>query len=163
MLPLLPEEKEWEKYRSFTITNEQMVYEYLRLIKKQDLNGLLKLFAEDAIVHEPFSKEQERGLRGKDEIENFMRITIMASKGIEGSIEFIGDYNYNDGSGKLESEKESSKITALVTFEDEGLLKVKFQFRFAILMELMEDQYGLAMTLPSKKIKELEISFVNDF
>ncbi len=163
MIPLLPEEKEWEKYQAFTITNEQMVYEYMKLIKNQDLSGLLRLFTWNAIVHEPFSKEQESGLKGKDTIENFMRITLMANKGAEDSIEFVNDYNHDDGSGKLESEKESNEITALVTFHDEGLLKVRFHFKFAIVIEMMEDRHGLTMSLPSKRIKELEISFINDF
>lgn len=71
---------EWEKYRSKTVSNGQMVYDYFRLIDKSDLEGLLNLFADDAIVYEPFSQEAD-GLRGRNAIRDFIRITIMADSG----------------------------------------------------------------------------------
>lgn len=71
---------EWEKYRSKTVSNGQMVYDYFRLINKSDLEGLLNLFADDAIVYEPFSQEAD-GLRGRNAIRDFIRITIMADSG----------------------------------------------------------------------------------
>lgn len=44
-----------------------MVYDYFRLIYRKDPEGLMRLFAEDSIVYEPFSKEKG-GLRGKAEM-----------------------------------------------------------------------------------------------
>ena len=143
---------EWEKHHARTVSNEQMVYDYFKLIDKKDLEGLMRLFAEDTIVYEPFSKE-EAGLRGKAAIRDFLRITIMASAGADRVIEFAGDV------GKTE-QRETNEITALVTFNGDGALKGRFNFRFVIEIEVLEDNRGFSMTLPSKKIKELRIRII---
>jgi ketosteroid isomerase-like protein len=143
---------EWEKHRAQTVSNEQMVYDYFRLIDKKDLEGLLRLFAEDVIIYEPFSKEGG-GLRGKDAIKDFLQITIMANAGTSREIEFTSD------SSKTE-QRETSEITALVTFQGDGALKGKFSFKFVIEIEVLEDSRGFSMTLPSKKIKELRIQII---
>ena len=54
------------------VGNESIVYEYFRLIKNKDINGVLDLFADDAIIYEPFSKVDE-GLKGKGSIRPFLR------------------------------------------------------------------------------------------
>jgi ketosteroid isomerase-like protein len=146
---------EWEKHHAKTVSNEQMVYDYFRLIDKKDLEGLLRLFAEDAIVYEPFSKE-ESGLRGKAAIQDFLQITIMADAGTNRVIEFTN--GHHDG-GKTEK-RETSEITALVMFQGNDVLKGKFHFKFVIVIEVLEDSRGLSMTLPSKKIKELLIQII---
>ncbi len=53
------------KHRPAT-TNEEIVYEYFRRIKKKDIDGVLDLFANDAIIYEPFSNI-EGGLKGKSD------------------------------------------------------------------------------------------------
>ncbi len=140
------------KHRSETVSSEQMVYDYFRLIDKKDLEGLLRLFAEDAIVYEPFSKEGG-GLRGKAAIRDFLQITIMASAGTDRVIEFAGDASKTEDS-------ETNEITALVTFRGDGMLKGRFNFMFVIEIEVLEDRRGFSMTLPSKKIKELHIQII---
>lgn len=145
----------WEKHHAETVSNEQMVYDYFRLIDKKDLKGLLRLFAEDAIVFEPFSKE-EGGLRSKESIQDFLHITIMVNAGTDRVIEFAD--GYRDG-GETEG-KETDQITALVTFKGDGVLKGIFNFRFVIEIEVFEDKRGFSMTMPSKKIKELCIQII---
>jgi hypothetical protein len=45
------------------LDNEDLVYEYFRLTLRKDIRHLLDLFTEDAIIHEPFSKQEDSGLK----------------------------------------------------------------------------------------------------
>ena len=45
------------------LDNEDLVYDYFRLTLKKDIHHVLDLFTEDAIIHEPFSKQEESGLK----------------------------------------------------------------------------------------------------
>lgn len=132
-----------------------MVFDYFRLIERKDIEGLLRLFADDAIVYEPFSKEKA-GLKGKATIRDFLLVTIFADPGTYQIIEFSNGYLE---STKLEG-KETDEISAIVTFGSEGILKGKFHFKFIIEIEVLEDKNGLNMTMPSKRIKELRIEIM---
>lgn len=138
-----------------TVSNKQMVYDYFRLTDKKDLEGFLRLFSEDAIVFELFSKE-EGGLKGKAAIQDFLQITIMASAGAERVIEFIDEYY----EGAKTEDIETNEITALVTFQGDGTIKGKFHFKFVIEIEVLEDNRGFSMTTPSKRIQELRIQII---
>jgi ketosteroid isomerase-like protein len=78
---------EHDEIYSSMLVNKSIVYEYFRLIKYKDIHGLLSLFADDAIVHEPFSNIPE-GLQGKAAIEPFLEIAMMASNGLTPKIKF---------------------------------------------------------------------------
>jgi hypothetical protein len=95
------------------LINEQMVNNYFYLISKRDVRGLLELFADDAVVNEPFSNVRE-GLRGKSAIEHFLKVAVMANAGMRKTIEFTN--------------KSEDSITALVTFERGDTIKGKFTF-----------------------------------
>jgi hypothetical protein len=115
------------------LTNEQMVHRYFDLITKRDVQGLVDLYTEEAIVYEPFSNMRD-GLHGMTAIGNFMRIVVMANAGLRReSIRFI--------------EKTKDSITALVVFERGGSIQGKLRFTFAI-----DANAG-------KKIKTLRIQF----
>lgn len=45
---------------SMRLAYEDLVYEYLRLTLRKDIRHLLYLFAEDATIHEPFTKLKDR-------------------------------------------------------------------------------------------------------
>ena len=45
------------------LDNEDLVYDYLRLTLRKDIRHVLDLFTEDAIIHEPFSKPEDSGLK----------------------------------------------------------------------------------------------------
>jgi ketosteroid isomerase-like protein len=120
------------------LSNEQMVNEYFRLISKNDVWGLLKLFSDDAVVYEPFSKVQ-RGLHAKTAIENFLKVSIMASEGLKKTISF--------------QDRNEDSITAQVVFERGGQLTGKFAFHFVI--ESIPANFG------HKKIKSLKIRFID--
>lgn len=145
----------WRENNVRTVSNEQMVYDYFKFIDRKDLGSLLRLFAEDAIVYEPFSNEEE-GLKGKDVIQDFLLITILADAGTYRTIEFSN--GYHDG-GKTEG-KETDEISAVVMFGSNSAMKGKFNFKFIIETEVLENRRGLSMTIPSKRIKELHIQIM---
>src|ERR1700739_2791804 len=66
-----------------------IVYEYFRLIGTKDIYRLLDLFMDDAIIHEPFSKSEDGNgrLQGKNAIESFLRVAMMASAGLREEVE----------------------------------------------------------------------------
>jgi hypothetical protein len=45
------------------LDNEDLVYDYFRLTLRKDIRHVLDLFTEDAIIHEPFSKPEDSGLK----------------------------------------------------------------------------------------------------
>ena len=45
------------------LDNEDLVYDYFRLTLRKDIRHVLDLFTEDAIIHEPFSKPVDSGLK----------------------------------------------------------------------------------------------------
>lgn len=95
-------------------TNEQIVNEYFRLIGERDVNGLLELFAEDAVVYEPFSNLD--GLKGKSSIKHFLKVAVMANAGMHRTIRF--------------DENTAESIVAIVTFERGDTVKGRFAFTF---------------------------------
>jgi ketosteroid isomerase-like protein len=116
--------------RMVLLNNEQLVNNYFQLITKKDVEGLLDMFAEDAIVYEPFSNA-DRGLLGKSAIEPFLNVVVMANAGLRRTIEFI--------------DRSKDNITALATFQRGGTIRGKFAFKF-----VMGD---------GRKIKMLTITF----
>lgn len=113
------------------LTGEQIVNHYFHLIGKKDVQGLLDLFAHDAVVYEPFSNVQN-GLQGKSSIEYFLKVTVMANAGMRRTIEFV--------------DRSVDSITALVTFERGDTIKGRFTFNFIL-------------TEAGRKIKVLTIRF----
>lgn len=122
------------------LSNEQMVNRYFQLVGNRDVHGLLDLFADDAIIYEPFSNVQN-GLQGKTAIENFLKVAVMANTGMNRTITFIEE---DDKNKKLQEGEES--IAALVTFERGDNVTAKFTFHFV-------------MTPVGRKIKMLKIQF----
>src|SRR5919199_6413677 len=104
--------------------NEDIVFEYFKLIKKKDIGNLMDLFAPDAIVYEPFSKITG-GLKGKRAIESFLRVAIMANYTLQHQIVLEKEANsnepksdYNKGSSnKSVNNNNTNVITALIKFE----------------------------------------------
>jgi len=45
------------------LDNEDLVYDYFRLTLRKDIRHVLDLFTEDVIIHEPFSKPEDSGLK----------------------------------------------------------------------------------------------------
>lgn len=114
-------------------TGDGVINEYFRLITNRDIADILALFDEDAVVYEPFSKEN--GLHGSEVIRNFLKVAFMANSGLNRAIKF-------------ESITED-KAVALLTFERGDSIEARFSFLF------VTDQ-----ATGQKKIRELRIQFI---
>ena len=97
--------------------NEIIVKEYFRRIKSRDVEGILELFSDDAVIHEPFSRA--RRLFGKTEIKPFLKSVIMANEGLQ--------YEIN-----IERQKNNhmNNFVALVIFRKGHEINSRFTFSF---------------------------------
>lgn len=118
-------------------TNKDLVMEYFNLISSRDLGRLLALFADDAVVYEPFSREE--GLHGRGEIEPFLKVVLMANAGLDREITF--PQNEQEG-----------EITVQVRFRRGGMVKGNFTFATTA----AQTERGA-----EKRIKVLKIQFSN--
>lgn len=126
------------------LVNKSIVYEYFKLIKDKNINRLLNLFADDAIIHEPFSNI-DGGLKGKSAIKPFLEIAMMANEGMQQEIEFEKP--------RISNHNNKNQVTVLVTFERGGRVHARFTFELAT-----ESDYN--MKYHRKKIQTLRIEFI---
>ena len=115
------------------LTNEEIVYQYFKLMENNDLYAILDLFGHDAVVHEPFSKV--KGLHGRSEIEPFLKVAMMANSNLKRVVDID------------KPTRKSNEVTAYVTFEKGDKVKGRFIFEF-------EDSAA------GKKIRSLHIKFL---
>ena len=97
--------------------NGIVVKEYFNRIKSRDIEGLLELFSDDAVIHEPFSRA--RRLFGKTEIKPFLKSVIMANEGLQYDIN-IERQKYNH----------ANNFVALVIFRKGHAINSRFTFSF---------------------------------
>lgn len=97
--------------------NEIIVKEYFSRIRSRDIDGLLELFSDDAVIHEPFSRA--RRLFGKTEIKPFLKSVIMANEGLQYEI-------------KIERQKANpvDNFVAFVIFRKGNTINSRFTFSF---------------------------------
>ena len=157
---------EYDPIYSSTLVNKSVVYEYFRLVKDHDIDELLLLFTDDAVIYDPFSSISG-GLWGKDAIKPFLEIAMMANSGLEYKIVVHGPYtggDNNNNSANMErcnndddEDNISNKITALVTFQRGDSIRARFTFE-AVVPVLTE----ATKTINSlkKKIQRLNIQFI---
>jgi hypothetical protein len=100
------------------------IYEYFRLIKNKDINKLLDLFTDDAIIYEPFSNVHG-GLRGRSAIRPFLEIAFMANDGLQHKIEIEQKKQQQQQSN---TDKED-QVTAVVTFQRGEIIQARFTFQ----------------------------------
>jgi len=125
--------------------NESIVYEYFRLIKSKDINGVLNLFTDDAIIYEPFSNI-DGGLKGKGSIRPFLDVVMAATDDMRHEIEFEKTQDAN--------KEDDQAVAALVTFERGG----KTQARYIFELTSRQEQYDY--TDVGKKIQILHIEYI---
>lgn len=95
-------------------TNEQLVMEYFKRISLNDIDGLLKLFSNNATIFQPFSKS---AIVGKSQIEPFLKTVLMANNGMQTEVRI--ERNRGD----------NTQLTVFVTFLKSAILKGKFTFK----------------------------------
>ena len=118
--------------------NEIIMKGYFRRIKSRDVEGILELFSDDAVIHEPFSRA--RRLFGKTEIKPFLKSVIMANEGLQYEINIERQKNNH-----------TNNFVALVIFRKGHEINSRFTFSF--------DNSGKS-TLYGK-IKSLLIEFID--
>lgn len=125
-------------YQQNRNNNEIIVKEYFSRIKSRDVEGLLDLFSDDAVIHEPFSRA--RCLFGKSEIKPFLTSVIMANEGLQYEI-------------KIERHKNNhiDNFIAHVIFRKVHAINSRFTFSF--------EDTGRSNT--NGKIKSLLIEFLD--
>lgn len=136
--------RKYRKTGTSILINENTVYEYFKLIKDKDINRLLDLFTDDAIVFEPFSNIHG-GLKGKKTIKPFLEVVVMANDGLQHEIEFEQQ--------QQGSTDNKDQVEALVTFERGRRVRARFTF------ELVPAREGYD-SLNLKKIQSLQIQFI---
>ena len=62
------------------------IYSYFRAIKEKDIDKLVDMFEDDAVIQEPFSKEAQ--LRDKRNFKSFFQIVCMANEELEHDLFF---------------------------------------------------------------------------
>jgi hypothetical protein len=125
------------------LTDKEIVVRYFRCMGSKDLEGMLELFDHDAIVYEPFSKEE--ALYGLSAIEPFLKVAMMANSELRRTVKIERPENPGNN---------HNTIVALVSFEKGEKLKGRFTFEFT-------DNYKNNNTnvYKGKKIKSLHIEF----
>ena len=118
--------------------NEIIVKEYFSRIKSRDIEGLLELFSDDAVIHEPFSRA--RRLFGKTEIKPFLKSVIMANEGLQYEINIERQKNNH-----------TNNFVVLVIFRKGHEINSRFTFSF--------DNSGKSTIYG--KIKSLLIEFID--
>ena len=118
--------------------NGIVVKEYFNLIKSRDIEGVLELFSDDAVIHEPFSRA--RRLFGKTEIKPFLKSVIMANEGLQYEINIERQKNNH-----------TNNFVALVIFRKGHEINSRFTFSF--------DNSGKSNIYG--KIKSLLIEFID--
>lgn len=121
-------------------SREIIVNQYFSRIKSSDIEGLLALFSDDAVIREPFSKA--RTLVGKSEIKSFLSSAIMANEGLQYHIDIDG-----------KTSKPLDNLVALVLFRKGDAINSRFTFGF-------EDANN-SNTNRKTKIKSLVIEFLD--
>ena len=152
--------------KKFVYNNEDIVFEYFKLIKNKDIEGLMELFAPDAIVYEPFSKITG-GLKGKRAIESFLRVAVMANDTLQHQIVLEKEANLDEpksdyrGSSNNKSDNNNNNInliTALVKFEKGDSVKARFTFELA--SDNSGNDNGATAGQKYNRIKTLHIQFL---
>lgn len=111
---------------------EEVVRRFFMLIESKNVDALLNLFDNDAVVSEPFSRAEN--LIGRSEIEPFIKIALMANTDLRREIEI-----------EKPADGHNNQLSALVTFEKGGKVNGRFTFE-------LDPESG--------KIKRLKIQFV---
>jgi hypothetical protein len=150
--------------KKFVYDNEEIVFEYFKLVKNKDIDNLMELFAPDAIVYEPISKITG-GLKGKRAIESFLTVTIMANDTLQHQVILEKEANLNEpksdykGSNDNNNNNNTNLITALVKFEKGDSVRARFTFELASDNSGNDDD-GATSGKKYNRIKTLRIQFL---
>ena len=128
--------------------DQHIVMKYFRLIDEKDMPSLLNLFSEDCTIYEPFSRDflsyegkGKKPLKGRNEIESFFHVVMMASDGLKHEIEFVySPIEHTRQYGDSVITMSSSAVSVLATYyRNEKGDKLKQKLVFHIVSEQKHD------------------------
>ena len=118
------------------------LYSYFRANKEKDIDNLVDMFEDDAVIHEPFSKEHQ--LRDKRDFKSFFQIVCMASEG------FDYDLYFEEGT-------DDNRASVLCTFQRGETVCARFCFQFGSSTRM--NRKGMI----ERKIEKLQIQYLNPY
>ena len=115
------------------------VYSYFRAIKEKNIDNLVDMFEDEAVIQEPFSKETQ--LQDKRNFRSFFQIVCMANEDLEHDL-FFEDATDDNGT------------SVLCTFQRGGTVCARFNFRFGTSTRMN------AKGIIERRIAKLQIQFL---
>jgi hypothetical protein len=124
------------------LPEKNTVYSYFRAIKEKDIDKLVDMFEDDAVIQEPFSKEAQ--LRDKRDFRSFFQIVCMANEELEHDLFF-------------EDTTDGNATSVLCTFQKGETVCARFSFRFGPSTRMN------AKGVIERKIEKLQIQFLSPY
>lgn len=118
------------------------IYSYFRAIKEKDIDKLVDMFEDDAVIQEPFSKEAQ--LQDKRNFRSFFEIVRMANEELEHDLFFE---DATDDNGR----------SVLCTFQRGETVCARFSFRFG------PNSRMNAKGIIERRIAKLQIQFLSPY
>ena len=118
------------------------IHSYFRAIKEKDIDKLVDMFEDDAVIQEPFSKEAQ--LRDKRNFKSFFQIVCMANEELEHDL-FFEDATDDNGT------------SVLCTFQKGQTVCARFSFRFGPSTRMN------AKGIIERRIAKLQIQFLSPY
>jgi ketosteroid isomerase-like protein len=118
------------------------IYSYFRAIKEKDIDKLVDMFEDDAVIQEPFSKEAK--LRDKRNFKSFFQIVCLANEELDHDL-FFEDATDDNGT------------SVLCTFQKGQTVSARFSFRFGPSTRMN------AKGLIERRIAKLQIQFLSPY
>jgi len=124
------------------LPEKNTVYSYFRAIKKKDIDNLVDMFEDEAVIHEPFSKEAR--LQDKRDFRSFFQIVCMANEELEHDLLF-------------EDTTDGNATSVLCTFQKGEAVCARFSFRFGPNARMN------AKGRMERRIEKLQIQFLSPY
>src|SRR6266540_3150004 len=124
------------------LPGKNTIYSYFRAIKEKDIDNLVDMFEDEAVIHEPFSNEAQ--LRDKRDFKSFFQIVCMANEELEHDL-FFEDATDDNGT------------SVLCTFQRGETICARFSFRFG--PSTRTSSKGII----ERKIEKLQIQFLSPY
>ena len=121
--------------------NIQTIENFFKYVKMNDYYSIMELFSRDAIVYEPFSKEN--GISGKENLISFFKIMCRASSGLDQDLCFQNVSN-----------DDNNVVSVISRYKKGDSINAKFTFHFQL------DESNNKENLYSLSINKLKIEFL---
>ena len=123
------------------LPEKNTIQSYFRAIKRKDISNLVDMFEDEAVIHEPFSKEVQ--LRGKLDFRRFFQVICMAIEELKHDLLIEEDATDENG------------LSVLCTFQRGETVCARFSFQFGPNSRLNTNG------VMKRKIQKLQIQFLN--